>query len=327
MKPLVNRFIFKNLIKKDLNGSFVFIAINFILSLAFIYYFDGFIIKKYIIVVFINSIFLAFMENGFRINHLPDNFNINIFGVLFVLISLLIDFKLRISTINLVFGLLICFIFTIVIVLLDIIKLKNFYKYYLVFLLIYASLGYHLFLFNLIILTGMGAVKKINIYFNRHIHYFSSFVELDEIRDYFLLTIIIVFIYFIIPHRIDTNLIKVSLVIGLITGLLHYLNEQLGSFLTKNRITIKKTKLSPELAVSREIITYNSVISLGLLLTGYFFNLMGFLPLISAFLYINLFLFLYLILRSKDLQLLNTKYNKFFIVYFAFKIHFLLQLL
>lgn len=318
--PFDFKYSSEDFLFKDLSGTFIFILSNFILSLLYIYFFDGFILKKYILIFFINSIFLGLMENSFKINNFPDNFNINIFGSLFMVLSFLVDFRLRISSLNIVFGFVICFVFIVLFILFDIIKLKKSHQYYFIFVLLYTSLGYHLFLFNIIILTGMGIIKKLNLYFNRHIHYLQTFIKINEIKNYFLLTLIIALIYFILPYR-HRPILKTSLIIGLIIAILHYLHEKISSFITRQYITIKKFK------ISREILLSNAIISLALLSISYFFNIMKITPLIFSFLYINIFFCIYLFLKSINLDILNHKLNKFFIVYFAFKIHFLLQLL
>ncbi len=318
-KPFYTKFFSSNMLSKNINGTFVFILINFIISILYIYYMDGFIIKKYIFIIFINSIVLGLTENSFKIKNLPDNFNINIFGSLFVFLSLLIDFKLRISSINVVFGLLICLLFTVVLVLFDIIKLKSLYKYYFISLVIYSSLGYHLFLFNIIILTGIGLIKKIYLYYNRtSIHYLNTFVEIDEIKDYFLLPLILACIYFIIPHL---KIIRISLIVCLITALLHYFNEHLNQFITKKYIKLKNIK------ISQQVVLYNLLITFILLFSVYLFELIRLIPMIYSYIFINVFLLVFMFIKESYYNIFNTKYSKFLVIFFSFKIHFLLQLL
>lgn len=311
---------YNKLFPKNLVGTLFFILSNFILSLAFTYYFNGFLLKKYIMVFFINSIFLGLMENSHRINKLPDNFNINIFGSVFITLSLLIDFKLRISSINIVFGFLMCFIFCILLILFDIIKLKSIYKYYLAFLIYYASYGSDLFLFHIIILVSIGIIKKIYLYYNKQMHYFSTFIEIDEIKDSFLLSLILVFIYSIIPYSY-LYLIKPSLVISLIITLLYYFYEQLNPYIPKKVITIKNLKLP------QETIIYSIIITAGLLCISYFINIINLKTVLYAFLYISIINITYITLKTMKIHILENPYSKFLLIYFSFKIYFLIQLL
>jgi len=183
LRPFHTRYFPKNI-----NGTLFFAVSYFILSLLYTYCLDGFILKKYVLIFLVNSLFLGFLENSFKIKNYPDNFNLNLFGSLLVYISLTTDLTLRTSALgfNLIFGLFWCLIPMIPLILLDIINLKRSYKYYLFFVLLYASLHYQLSLFNILILTGMGLVKKLNQFYSPAFRYHRSFIEINEAKEYFL---------------------------------------------------------------------------------------------------------------------------------------------
>jgi len=301
---------------KSINGSLFFALSFYILSLLYVFFFDGFILKRYVLVFFINSLVLSFLENSFKIRNYPDNFNINVFGSLFIFLSLYIDFRLRISSINMIFGLLWCLLPIIFLILFDIINLKVSYKYYLFFILLYTGFGYKLFLFNIFILAGMGLVKKMNQFYSPAFRYYRSFIEINEIREYFLLSFILVFMYFFIPHL---RILKMSLVVGLITAFLHYFYHSLDSYISKKYFNFKSYR------ISQEILLFNIVISLLFLFAGYLLNVMKFIPMIYAFSIINIYMLLYISLRSVNFNIGDKKLIKFLIPYFSFKLFFLFQ--
>ena len=313
VKPFYHKYFPKNI-----NGSLFFILSYYILSLFYVYFFDGSILKKYILIFLINSIYLAILENSFKIKNYPDNFNINMFGPIFLFLALTIDFKFRISSINLVFGLFWCIIPIIPLIILDIINLKKAYVYYMFFLVLYAGFGYQLFLFNMLILMGIGLIKKTSQSFNSISHYKSSFLEIAEIKEYFLLSFILVLIYFFIPRL---RILKMSIVVGLTTALLHYFYHNMEPYISKKYIHLRKIK------ISREIFLSNIAISLLFLFTGYLLNLIRSVPLIYAFLTINIFMISYILMQSSYFNTEDNKIFKFLVPYFSFKIFFLFQIL
>ncbi len=315
IKPFRYKFL-----PKDINGSLFFILSYYVLSLLYIYLLDGFILKKYIYIFLINSVYLGLIENSFKIKNHPDNFNINIFGPIFIYIFLAVNFRLKISNLgfNLIFGLTWCLIPIIILIFFDIINLKKSYIYYLFFLLLYTGFGYHLFLFNIFILAGIGVVKKINQSLAPALNSKSTFIEINEIKEYFLLPFILVIIYFFIS---PLKILKMSMVAGLTTGLLHYFFHNLDSYISKKYFYLKKIK------ISREILLYNIALSLLFLFAGYYLNLIKFIPLIHAFLIINILMILYSAMQLDYFNIANNKIMKFLIPYFSFKIFFLSQLL
>lgn len=318
VKPFYHKYL-----PKDMNGTLFFILSYFILSLLYIYIFDGFILRRYIPIFFINAVVLGLFENSFKIFNYPDNFNINVFGSLFILLSLFINFKLQINSQNFIFGLLIiCPLFLLLLISFDIIKLKSIYKYYPLFVLLYGSFGVHLFLFHIFIFAGMGVIKKINQRYNPAINYSHTFIDILETKEYFFLSFILVFIFLFIPHSEKIlKTVKMSAAAGLITALLHYFYHNLHPYLHKNYLSFKKFR------ISREILFYNMGISLTLLLSAYFLSIIKLLPLLFAFILINIYMISYIYLRPVLFNIKDNKLIKYLIPYFSFKIFFLFQLL
>jgi hypothetical protein len=303
---------------KDLTGSLVFILSFYLLSLGLLFFLEGALLKKYIIIFLINAFVVGYLENSFHVRKYPDNFNINIFGSIFLSLSLLIDFSFRFRSMDLIFGLIICPIILFLLIVFDIIKLKGAFKYFLFFELFYTGFGYKLFVFNIIILTGMGVIKKITQYYTPKLQYNQIFIDIDDTREYFFLSFIIVLIYFIMPQR---SILKMSLIVGLTTALLHYFYYNLNHFLSKTYFHIKHIR------ISKQILLYNVSLSLVLLFTSYILNIMKLMPMIYGFVIINLFMFLFVLTQSKHYKLGDQNLVRYMLPYFSFKIFFLFQLL
>ncbi len=327
-KPLNKKYF-----PKDIIGSLFFVLSFFILSLLYIYYFHGFIdknyiadfLKKYTAVFLITSLALGILENSFAILKYPDNLNINIFGILVIPIAMVI--KLTPTPGDPIFGLLMCIIPTFLLVLFDIINLKKAFKYYLVFILLYTgfgSQGYHCLLFNIFILTGMGIIKKIHQYYSPAFSYHESFMKFKEIKEYFIISIVLVFIYYFLPYKERLGIgviLKMSMVVGLISGLLHYLYLSLNSFISKKFISIKKIK------ISREILLFNVAITVILLFSGYLLDLLDPISLVIAFVLINILSLLHVVFSSMNLEQEDNRIFNFLLPYLSFKIFFLIKIL
>ncbi len=314
--------LYKKYLPKDINGTLFFVLSYFILSLAYIYFFHGFIYKKYIPIFFINSLVLGLLENGFKIKKYPDNFNINIFGAVFIYLSMII--KLSPTIYNPLFGLLICIFPILLLIFFDIINLKTAYKYYLVFILLYTGFTNLPFLFNVFILAGMGVVKKIYQFYTPAFRYDHSYVEISEIKEYFIISVVLVFIYYFIPYgkRLGIGVVlKGSMAAALITALLHYFYIRLNPSLSKKYYYIKGLK------ISREMFLFNMAISILFLLAAYFMQIINPLSMLIAFLIINIIMIFYMFLESADINTEDNRLIKYLLPYFSFKIFFLFQLL
>jgi len=322
IKPLNNRYFPKNL-----NGTIIFILSYYILCLAYSFFLHNGLLKKYIFIFLINSIYFSLLENGVKIKDFPDNFNINIFGAIFLFLSLTVDIKLRMISSNLIqnviFGLIWCIIPIFILIILDIINLKKGYLYYVLFLLLYVGLGYRLFLFNILILLIIGLIKKIEQ--SHAVSAYSSFLNINELKKYYLLSFILALTYFFLPFsKKNLSIIRIlrsSAAIGLISALLHYFYTLLNDRVSKHYISFKKGK------ISREIILFNLAITFFLLLTAYFLNLIGLNLLVYALLMTNIFMVLYILLNIESIYKNDNKVIQFLIPYISFKTFFLIQII
>ncbi|MDD5066051.1 MAG: hypothetical protein PHF84_03285 [bacterium] len=311
LPPLFFRYL-----RKGVKGTIAFILSNFIISLMFFYFLSGYLIIRDVVILFIISVAFGFLEN-IRIMDLPDNFNLNIFGSVLIILCTYIDFHFRFSTLNFVFGSFICVFITLIFILLDFVNLRSSYIYYLYFVLFYTSMGYFLFIFNALILLCMGVLQKMKVRY--------SFIDLYPLKNYFYLSLMIILAYFFIPHL---PLIRSALVTGLITGLLHYayhldvIDEINSKFNSVPLLKKMAVRLSPWFErikfINKRTFFFNNLTTLLLLLIALYLNLVDWTYLLLALICVNLTIILYDYLRKK--YIISPEWVKFLIVYIPFKL-------
>ncbi len=178
----------------NITQMFAFFFLFFILSLIYIYYLSNYILKSELLYLFLNSLILSIFTE-IKIWELSRETSFLLISTTFLLLSYYVDLRIHISSINIVFGSIISLFAWFILIIFDIIKLKKSFKYYLILFLFYIGLGYMLFLYNFLILILYAIViksKSTNKYF----------ITIDDIKYIFLLSLIIDFLLFLIPHRL-----------------------------------------------------------------------------------------------------------------------------
>lgn len=310
-----------NTTKKDFSGLFFFWIIGFLAGVIFFYYHQGYILKTQGISIFITAIFAGLMEsvNPFMFN---DNISISTFSGIFMYLTKFIDFNLHISGFNFIFSFIVCAIFVVILLLLDIIKFKETFMMYVILLLFYNGLGYYLFVFNVLILIGYGTFYKIEkIYIERKRDFSRIFIKLQEIKNYFLISLIIAIIFLFIPHY---RFIKLALATGLLTGLCFNTIDLFDKLWGKKFFSIldfRKKLMKSDETISLEGLESILGLSLIYLILGYFLHIFRLKEIPVIFVVCNIIWYIskFSILRW-NLSYINFRSIRFLITYIPFAI-------
>ena len=290
---LSQNFLFRKKIlhyEFDMSKIFFFFLSAFILSSLFFYFYSGYITKKEIAFLFLSSITLSVL-------HTLD-LSVLFYGTPAIILINFIDFHIRISAINILFGTIISGVAWAILILLDIIKLEKSIKYYLLLFFFYVGLGYMLFIFNFVFFVFYGIIFKIKKGADR-------FIFISDIKSFFLLSFIISIIFFIIPHY---TFIKSSLITGLITLFIY---KNYDFFYSGLKTFAMKKKSSFLQIYTVNLTVFNIILSFLLLLFAYNLNLIKWKDIYPALIIINIIWSAYKILEKKFNYYIENKISEF----------------
>jgi len=301
---------FKN--GKNYSGIFFFSFLGFVLSILYLYYLQGYVLKSQIISIFLTIIIISFLESLNPLNFI-DNLSIAIFTPFLFFILQGFDFRLHISGFNFVFSFFICAIFLIALLLLDIIKFEDTTLTGIILLILYNGLGYFLFLFHFLIFISWGILFKLEKQNLINNHFFNIL----ELKPYFIFSIIIsIILFFISPVKY----MKTSLAFSILVVFLLYNKEVIIR-------EIKNLKLNFIKNFRYREILFFEIILIIYLLIGVFLNLFKIIELPILLILLNLIIYGYEILSKRfNIEILKDEV-KFLLIYIIFITIFILKAL
>lgn len=298
---------------KNYSGIIFFWFFGIFLNLIYIYFLQNYILKSDIIALFFTGIILGLIESTNPLK-LSDNLSISILAPFLFFIGQFIDFKIHIDIFNFFFSFLICSIFLVVLVLLDIIKFKDVLKAGVLLLILYNGLNYRIFVFHILLIIGYSFLIKIE-FKNTDNPVFLNFLEL---MPYFILSFIISLLLFISP--VD-KFIKLPLSFASLTMIFFHSIKKIDKLYGKKYFNFNNFKISlyetpDSISIQALLITASGILIY--LLIGFFLKIFRLIEIPFLFFLSNLILliFKYLILKFK-IDIIRNEV-KFLLTYLTF---------